>query len=167
MQDHPKAKRFLQLLLPVTLQSAVWAGISPVTAPSCKPRAHSNLVLKSLPQSNCFSLLVLTFSRQPPNINSREWLSPKGGWKATNKCPFAVCRAEWCFPRRSFSSSTGTQLIAPVSYNKASPLIWRAALGPLQCPILSGHNGVWGREGAQPECSAVWRPHPISHNSSL
>lgn len=52
-----------------------------------------------------------------------------------NKCPFAVCRAKWYFPRRSFCSSTGTQLITPVFYNKATFLIWRAALGPLQCPF--------------------------------
>lgn len=62
-----------------------------------------------------------------------------------NKCPLAVCDAKWYFPRRQFSSSTGSQLIVPVSYNKVTPLIWREALRPTGVAIHIGHN--WVEEG--------------------
>lgn len=85
-----------------------------------------------------------------------------------NKCPFAVCRAKWLFPRRSLGSSTGTQLIAPALCNKATLLIWRAALGATAVSPVLGDIGVsLGRGEPSPgvQLCPVETP-PIPHHSS-
>lgn len=160
MQHHSKAKVFLQLLFQAICQGAVGEGISLVSATPCKLKGCSDEVLKrkSLPQP-WISWFLLFFSQLPPNINSREWYFPKGCRKAMNKCSLAVCNAKWYFPKRPFSSSTGTQLIAPVFYNKANLLIRREALRPTGVSVPVGHN--WVEEGGQPNCSAVPRKGPI------
>lgn len=76
-----------------------------------------------------------------------------------NKCPLAVCNAKWYFPRRPFSTGSGSQLIAPVLCNKVIILIWREALRPTGVSIHVGHN--WVEEGGQPNSSAVPCEDPI------
>jgi len=76
-----------------------------------------------------------------------------------NKYPLAVCNAKWYFPRRPFGSSTGTQLIVTVFYNKATLLIWREALRPTGVAVHIGPN--WVARGGQANCSAVPCEGPI------